>query len=384
MFWPDGKTLASSSADQTIRIWDLASQKCVDVLRGPQSEVWRVVLLPDGKTLVSSTKDGSICFWDTSITHPRQAYITLPVPVELWRFAPDSQSVLALDTHGELSRWSGTDFQQQESLLNVSDNLDSHIFSGDARFLATRHREAVVRVWDISNRKLLHEWNHGAKKEELLRFQASGDKLITWSRSDNLLHERDATTGLETQSWPGPEGVLLGFGLSPDGQSGLSFGDGTDVVARNLADKSSSKLNLKMEPVLATLDTAFSPNGKLFAVANTCGFAKVWDTATWGEVVTLRGYLKGVNALSFSPDSRRLVTGSHDHDAIRLWSAENWQDVLTLDASGLFLQPAFSPDGNILGAIANSLGNVLHLWRAPAWEEIAAAEAMEEKEGKPR
>jgi WD40 repeat protein len=230
----------------------------------------------------------------------------------------------------------------------------------------------------------LHEWSYGAKKEELLRFQASGDKLITWSRSDNLLHERDATTGLETQSWPGPAGLLLGFDLSPDGQSCVSIGEGTDVVARNLADKSSSKLNLKMEPVLGALDTAFSPNGKLFAVANSTGVAQVWDTATWGDVVTLRGYLKGVNALSFSPDSRRLVTGSHDHDAIRLWSAENWQDVLTLDASGLFLQPAFSPDGNILGAIANSLGNVLHLWRAPAWEEIAAAEAMDEKEGKPR
>ena len=378
MFWPDGKKLASSSADQTIRIWDLASQKCVDVLRGHSLEVWRVVLLPDGKTLVSSTKDGSICFWDTSTTHPRQAFVTLPIPVAQWRFAPDSQSILALDHRGEVARWSGTDFQQKELLLNTGADSDSHILSDDARFLVTHHRDGLVRVWDISSRKLLHEWTYAAAtKERLLTIRPGGDKLITWSGSDNLLHERDATTGLKTQSWPGPAVPLLGFGLSPDGQSCLSFGEGTDVVARNLADKSSSKPNLKMEPVLGTLGTAFSPNGKLFAIANSA-FAQVWDTDTWRGVVTLRGYLKGVYSLSFSPDGRRLVTGSSDHDAIRLWAAENWQDVLTLNTPGFFYKPAFSPDGNILGAVANGIGDVLQLWRAPSWEEIAAAEAKEE------
>jgi serine/threonine protein kinase/WD40 repeat protein len=381
LFLPDGKRLASSSADQTIRIWDLASQKCVDVLRGPWLEVWRVVLLPDGKTLASSTKDGWICFWDTSVTHPRQAFVTLPVPVARWRFAPDSRSVLALDHHGEVARWSGTDFQQKESLLRPQFDYDSHVLSDDARLLVTHHRNGVVRVWDISSRKLLHEWTYAAKTEQPLRIQAGGDKLVTWSRSDNLLHERETTTGLETQSWPGPNGFLLGFGLSPNGQSCLSIGEDNDVVARNLADKSSSKLNLKMEPVLGAIDTAFSPNGKLFGVANGSGFAQVWDTATWRDVVTLRGYLKGVSTLSFSPDSRRLMTGSSDHDAIKLWAAENWQDVLTLNASGFFYQPAFSPDGNILGAVANDSGYALQLWRAPSWEEIAAAEAMEEKEG---
>ena len=71
VFWPDGKKLASSSADQTIRTWDVASQKCLDVLRGHRQEVWRLALLPDDKTLVSGAKDGTVCFWDTSLTHPR-------------------------------------------------------------------------------------------------------------------------------------------------------------------------------------------------------------------------------------------------------------------------------------------------------------------------
>jgi WD40 repeat protein len=99
VFSPDGKTLTSSSADQTIRTWEVASQKCLGVLHGHRQEVWRLALLPDGKTLVSGAKDGTICFWDTSVTRPRQPHLNIPIPetVLSWCFTPDSRAVLVLN-----------------------------------------------------------------------------------------------------------------------------------------------------------------------------------------------------------------------------------------------------------------------------------------------
>ena len=54
------------------------------------------------------------------------------------------------------------------------------------------------------------------------------------------------------------------------------------------------------------------------------------------------------------------------------------QELLTLEGEGsLFYRTAFSPDGNVLGSM--NWSGVLHLWRAPSWAEIEAAEKAEAK-----
>src|SRR5689334_9512646 len=63
-FSSDGKILASSSGDQTIKLWDVASGTELRALRGHSAPVWCVAFSPDGKTLVSGSADMTIKFWD--------------------------------------------------------------------------------------------------------------------------------------------------------------------------------------------------------------------------------------------------------------------------------------------------------------------------------
>ena len=58
---------------------------------------------------------------------------------------------------------------------------------------------------------------------------------------------------------------------------------------------------------------------------------------------------------------------------MKLWDIESQQELLTLRGEGAaYSQTRFSPDGNLLGTM-NARG-VLHVWRAPSWDEIAEAE----------
>ncbi|MHC5733241.1 MAG: WD40 repeat domain-containing protein, partial [Nostoc sp.] len=65
-FSPDGKTLASGSGDNTIKLWDVSTGKAIKTLTGHSSTVNSVGFSPDGKTLASGSGDNTIKLWDVS------------------------------------------------------------------------------------------------------------------------------------------------------------------------------------------------------------------------------------------------------------------------------------------------------------------------------
>jgi WD40 repeat protein len=120
----------------------------------------------------------------------------------------------------------------------------------------------------------------------------------------------------------------------------------------------------------------FSPDGAFFASGSQFGTAKIWETHTRREVAAFTNATGDVGSIVFSPDSSRIATSSlGESEAVRLWDFASLQLLLTLQAKGsYFRQAAFSPDGNIVGAI--NLAGTLHLWRAPPMQEIEATEKL--------
>jgi WD40 repeat protein len=63
-FSPDGKLLATSSQDSTVRLWEVETGKVRHTLKGHDGEIDSVAFAPDGKTLASGCKDKTIKLWD--------------------------------------------------------------------------------------------------------------------------------------------------------------------------------------------------------------------------------------------------------------------------------------------------------------------------------
>ncbi|MFN0020198.1 MAG: WD40 repeat domain-containing protein [Pirellulaceae bacterium] len=62
VFSPDGKQLATAGSDKIVRVWDLATGKELAALPCPD-EVNVVAFSPDGKSLAGGSQDGSIRIW---------------------------------------------------------------------------------------------------------------------------------------------------------------------------------------------------------------------------------------------------------------------------------------------------------------------------------
>ncbi len=65
-FSPDGTTLASGSADTTVRLWDVASGQEAQILTGHDAPVLAVGFDADGKALISAGEDGTVKVWDAA------------------------------------------------------------------------------------------------------------------------------------------------------------------------------------------------------------------------------------------------------------------------------------------------------------------------------
>jgi Tol biopolymer transport system component len=107
---------------------------------------------------------------------------------------------------------------------------------------------------------------------------------------------------------------------------------------------------------------AFSPDGKRMVTGSSDNTARVWDLSGATPTATvLEGHRGSVSSVAFSPDGKRVVTGSSDNTA-RVWDLSGATPAATVleGHRGSVNRVAFSPDGKRV--VTGSEDNTARVW----------------------
>jgi WD40 repeat protein len=377
-FSPDGRRLASTGLDQTIKLWDVATGQEVLTLRGHIDHVFCVAFSPDGHKLASASLDMTVRIWDAAPVErePGPEYLTLPghtgAVTDVAFHPKDGRTLISAGTDGTVRMW---DFRNGKELGTLPGSPTTYrlrvAYSPDGRHLGVVSGTAgtPARIWDTTSTKETCSFRGQNGADLCLAFSADG-RHVASAGFDFILRVWEATTGKEVQPLKGHEWPIHGVAFSPDGRHLASCS--ADTTVRVWDWETGEELRV-LEPRHAArvYNVAFSRDGELLASASWDRTIKIWDARTWRLVHDLPDPTGAVQCVTFGPNRRRLAWGGSD-GTVKVWDGPGTQTHVLRGHTSWVQAVAFSPDPDGTWIASASLDGTVKIWQAPPEPEATA------------
>ncbi|CAD8081408.1 unnamed protein product [Paramecium primaurelia] len=286
-FSPDGTTLASSSEDYSICLWNVQTGQLKFQLDRHTSAVLSLCYSPDGTTIAFGSADNFICLKDAKTGQQRFQLDGHTSAVLSLCFSPDNATLASGSKDKSILLWDVKTGQQRAKLNGHSDSVLSVCFSSDGTKLASGSEDKSVRLWDVKTGQQKAKLN--GHKDYVLSVHFSPDDTALASGSwDSSIFIWDVETGKPKAKFIGHDQYIQSICFSPNG---ATLASGSSDKSIYLWDVKTGQVKAKLDGHTSTVySVCFSPDGTRLASCSGDNSIRLWDVQASEELVSYKSY----------------------------------------------------------------------------------------------
>jgi sugar lactone lactonase YvrE len=206
-FSPDGKTIATGSWDNTVKLWNLEGKE-IQTLKGHSSGVNSVAFSPDGKTIATGSGDNTVKLWNLEGKGRISGVLSVA-------FSPDGKTIATGSWDNTVKLWN-LEGKEIQTLKGHSNNVLSVAFSPDGKTIATGSWDNTVKLWNLEGKEIQTLKGHSSGVTSVA-FSPDGKTIATgsWDNTVKLWN----LEGKEIQTLKGHSAGVNSVAFSPDGKT---------------------------------------------------------------------------------------------------------------------------------------------------------------------
>jgi WD40 repeat protein len=228
-FGSQRRLVISSSADKTIRTWDLETRQPVRVFSGHESNVYTARISPDEKVIASGSRDGTVRLWDVETGASQILQEPTQTVVREVAFNRDGTLLASGGDDGKVRIWNTKDATLLYAfVVGASSTIRGLAFNPEGTLLACSSDDGRIRFWNTYDWTKILEINGHDKGIYGIVFSPNG-KLLLSASDDKTAKLWDVSSGLEASPPLKHQASVWSVDFSPDGKMIVSGSDDSTI-----------------------------------------------------------------------------------------------------------------------------------------------------------
>ena len=277
---PDGTTIASSSLDETIQLWNATTGETLLTHHSNSLSAQAFTWSPDGRFITSTDGLSSehVTIWDASTGQPSTQHTTYQEHTEqvlTLSWSPDGKHIASASDDATVQVWEASTGQRIATYRGHTSGVKTLAWSPDGKRIASAAADKTVQVWDAPNGGNIVVYYAHLNKINALAWSPGGTHIASAS-DDTTVHVWDSATGRKVFTYANHTG-------------------GVTAVS-------------------------WSPNGIYIASAALDETAQVFNALTGHTIYAFTGHSDWLSTLAWSPNGQYIASGSWDK-TVQIWQS---------------------------------------------------------------